>query len=117
MRTIVLAAASSILLLGASAAWAQEVNTGAQAYRAINGETSTDYGASGAAASTGGRGSDSGGFFASLFGNGQVISPNDPTYSYSDPPHAGQVKTWEYNGDDHGRGTSYTQIVGHDGGP
>jgi hypothetical protein len=114
MRAIVLAAASSILLSAAPAAWAQ-VNTGAEAYRAINGETTTSYGASGSSAATGGRSGESG-FFESLFGNAQIITPNDPTYSYAEPPHAGQVREWEYNGDDHGRGTSYPQIMGRDGG-
>jgi hypothetical protein len=110
MRTVVLAAASSILLATAPAAWAQ-VNTGASAYRAINGETTSSYGAGGTAAATGGRDAETG-----WFAGATVISPNDPTYSYSEPPHAGQPATWEFNGDDRGRGTSYPAILGHDSG-
>jgi len=114
MRTMLLAAAGSALLAWAPTAWAQ-VDTGAQAYRMMNGPADSSYGSSGGAGiAAGGRdgGTESGGWLEGL----QIISPNDPVYSYSDPPHRGQPMEWEYNGDDGGRGTSYPQIVGHDDG-
>ncbi|MEJ0069587.1 MAG: hypothetical protein WDO24_13605 [Pseudomonadota bacterium] len=110
MRSLLLAAASSAVLAWSSGAWAQ-VDTSAQAYRAINGETTTSYGSSGAAQSAGSNSSADTGWFSGL----TIISPNDPTYSYTEPPHAGQPQAWELNGDDHGRGTSYPAILGHDG--
>jgi hypothetical protein len=116
MRAIVLAAAGSVLLAWAPAAWAQ-VDTSANAYRAMNSEPSQSYGAAGGSgtAAGGGRTTEPG-LFERLFGNATFISPNDPTYSYSAPPHRGQPTEWELNGDDHGRGTSYPAILGHDSG-
>jgi len=115
MRKLLLAAASTVVLAWAPGAWAQ-VDTSAHAYRAINGEGNNSYGSSGAAPAAGmagGGGSADTGWLSGV----SVISPNDPTYSYTEPPHAGQPSAWELNGDDHGKGTSYPAILGHDGGP
>ena len=116
MRAIVLAAAGSVMLAWAPSAWAQ-LDTSANAYRAMNDETTNSYGASGTTggAAGGGRATEPGPF-EGLFGGVSIINPNDPTYSYSEPPHRGQPAEWELNGDDHGRGTSYPAIFGHDSG-
>jgi hypothetical protein len=111
MRQLLLAAAGAALLAYAPAVSAMDLDTGANAYRRMNDEATPSYGGSGAPAATapGARDGD-GGWFAGL----SVISPNDPAYSYSDPPHRGQPSLIDLNGDDHGRGTSYPQIIGHD---
>jgi hypothetical protein len=112
MRKLLLAAASTLVLAGAADARAQ-VDTSAQAYRTINSGATASYGAGGTTEATGrGNATVDGGWFSGL----SVISPNDPTYSYTEPPHAGQPAAWELNGDDHGRGTSYPAILGHDSG-
>jgi hypothetical protein len=105
---VLLAAAGAALLAYAPAASA--LDTGADAYRRMNAKPTTSYGAGGTptAAMPGGR--DGGADGAS------VISPNDPTYSYSEPPHRGAPTTIDLNGDDGGRGTSYPAILGHDSG-
>jgi hypothetical protein len=109
MRQLLLAAAGTALLAYAPAAWAQ-MDTGADSYRRLNRDPTVSYGASGTTTTMGARDGD--GWFSGL----SVISPNDPTYSYTEPPHAGQPTLIELNGDDHGRGTSYPAILGHDSG-
>ncbi len=112
MRQLLLAAAGTALLAYAPAASALDLDTGPNAYRQMNDQPAATYGAGGAPAAVApgaGREND-GGFLAGL----SVISPNDPTYSYSDPPHRGQPSLIDLNGDDGGRGTSYPQIIGHD---
>jgi hypothetical protein len=111
MRKLLLAAAGGALLAYAPAAWAQ-MDTGADSYRRLNRDPTVSYGASGTATPTPGARDGDGGWFSGL----TVISPNDPTYSYNEPPHAGQSSLIELNGDDHGRGTSYPAILGHDSG-
>jgi hypothetical protein len=113
MRKLLLAAASISVLAWAADARAQ-VDTSAQSYRAINSGAASSYGASGTVAPTGSGAPAAAdeGWFSGL----SIISPNDPTYSYTEPPHAGQPAAWELNGDDHGRGTSYPAILGHDSG-
>ncbi|MBI3516332.1 MAG: hypothetical protein HY060_20065 [Proteobacteria bacterium] len=111
MRHLLLATvAGAAVLAGASAAWAQ-LDTSTQAYRAVEGAPATSYGASGAATLSAGGRDGNGGWFGGL----SVISPNDPAYSYSEPPHRGQPTLMELNGDDGGRGTSYPAIHGRDG--
>ena len=114
MKAIVLAAAGSVMLAWAPSAWAQ-LDTSAQAYRNMNSPADNSYGSSGGASTGAGGGSTTtdAGWFSGL----SIISPNDPTYSYTEPPHPGQPAAWELNGDDHGKGTSYPAILGHDGGP
>jgi hypothetical protein len=113
MRAIVLAAAGSVMLAWAPSAWAQ-LDTSAQAYRNMNSPADNSYGSSGGVRTGGGGGSTTAdaGWFSGL----SIISPNDPTYSYTEPPHAGQSPVWELNGDDGGRGTSYPAIKSNDGG-
>jgi hypothetical protein len=48
--------------------------------------------------------------------NTRYVSPNDPRYSFTEPPHRGEPSALEMNGDDGGRGTSYAHIIGHEGG-
>ena len=112
MRQLLWAAAGAALLAGATPALAQ-MDTSAHAYRAIDATATTpSYGGGGVAGdSAGGRGTNDG-WFAGM----ATISPNDPTYSYTEPPHRGQPSAWELNGDDGGRGTSYPAILGHDTG-
>ena len=113
MRHILLAAASAALLAYAPAAWAQQVDTSADAYRHMNAEPVTSYGANTVTTTApGGRNGGDGGWFSGL----SIITPNDPEYSYSAPPHRGQPATWELNGDDRGRGTSYPAVYSIDGG-
>jgi hypothetical protein len=111
MRQLLLAVAGAALLAYAPAASALDLDTGSDTYRRMNDEPTASYGASGvpSAVAPGGRDSD-GGWFSGL----NMISPNDPAYAYSDPPHRGQPSLIDLNGDDHGRGTSYPQIIGHD---
>ena len=85
MRHVLLATAAVAVLAGATAACGP-IDTSAQAYHAYDGAATPSYGASGSAmAAAGGRNGDSG-----WLGGLTVISPNDPAYSYSEPPHRGQ---------------------------
>src|SRR5258708_21327007 len=109
MRHVLLATAAIAVLAGATAACGP-IDTSAQSYHAYDGAATPSYGASGSAmAAAGGRNGDSG-----WLGGLTVISPNDPAYSYSEPPHRGQSTMMELNGDDGGRGTSYPAIIGRD---
>src|SRR5438105_2917364 len=103
MRQILFAAAGAALLAYAPTASAQ-MDTSADAYRRMNdepvvsygasGSVTTSYGASGAVTTTaGGRDTTDSGWFGGL----SFISPNDPEYSYTAPPHRGQPMTWELN--------------------
>jgi len=109
MKQLLWAAVGAAALAIATPASAQ-MDTSAQAYRAVEGATAS-YGGGGTVNTAGGPYADSG-----WFAGASVISPNDPTYSYTEPPHRGQPAAWELNGDDHGRGTSYPAILGHDTG-
>jgi hypothetical protein len=44
-------------------------------------------------------------------GSQRFIHPADPRYSLNDAPHRGQPSALEANGDDGGRGTSYSPLV------
>lgn len=102
MKKLLLAAASVAVLALAPAAWAQSnkepVNQG--------------YGPSGSDDHAGAGGHPGSGWLSGL----TVITPVDPAYSWTEPSHSGESSLTDMNGNDHGRGTSYNAITGHDSG-
>jgi hypothetical protein len=123
MRQLLLAVAGTAMLAW-TPAFGLDLDTGPDAYRRINGAehrsynpyaynsygSSSSYGSSGVSSTTMPGGRDSG---DRPFRRLTMISPNDPAYSYFEPPHRGQPPVWELNGDYPG---TYTAILGHDQG-
>ena len=98
--TRLLLAGAAMMLVGASAAYAQSSTT-AQAQPA----PAYSYGSAGVPTSTGGHGP--------MVGMPAYVSPNDPAYSYFEPMHRGQASESE-SADSTWKGP-YNQL-GHDGG-